>query len=105
MKLHRKAANIAIWELCKFEPLNPITPHIRQLILQVIVEAIFIIPERIFGVAGPAAQTNSGSGSIYLQGCFALPAPEKIVIHHLLSLIESVSGENTAKNWVCQTQT
>lgn len=85
--------------------LNPITTHIRQFIFHVIIDAVFKIRQRIFGVAGPATQTNRLSGPIYLQWCPASAAPENITIHHLLPLIEGVSGESTAKNRFCQTKT
>ena len=76
--------------------LDPVTPDIRQFIIQAIIDAVFIIRQRIFSVAGPATQADRVSGSMYLEGCLALAAPEKSTLHHLDSLIQTVNGENTA---------
>jgi hypothetical protein len=66
--------------------LNPVTPHIGQIIFNVIINPLFIRRERIFSATGPAAQSNRLSGSLYPQWCLALVALEKMMVHNHKSL-------------------
>jgi len=66
--------------------LNSITSNIGQFIFEIIINPFFVIRQRIFSAAGPAAQTNRLSGPMYPKWCLAKAALKKITILHPISL-------------------
>jgi len=66
--------------------LNPITSNIGQFNFEIIIDPFFVIRQRIFSAAGPAAQTSRLSGPMYPKRRLAKAALKKITILHPISL-------------------
>jgi len=66
--------------------LDPIASNICQFIFDVVINPFFVGRQSIFSAAGPAAQTNGLSGSLYPNRRLAMVALEKMWIHIFTSL-------------------
>jgi len=60
---------------------NPITGHIRQFVVNLVIDHIFVSCQRKPGAAGPAAQKNGASGFQQLKLAPTAQAFERFFFH------------------------